>query len=87
MTFAKKLRELREKHGWSQKKLADESGVSQVAIAHWESGDRIPGFNHVQAICLALNVDCNEFKECTYEVVDQKREPGRPPSPKSKKTK
>lgn len=37
---AKKVYELRKKLGWSQRKLAEELGVTSAAVARWESGER-----------------------------------------------
>ncbi len=35
-----RLKEVRELHGWSQKKLAEESGVSRDSISNYETGQR-----------------------------------------------
>jgi transcriptional regulator with XRE-family HTH domain len=79
MTFAVKLRELRDAKGWSQKELADRSGTNQQNIARWETGERMPGFDSVQSLCTALGVRCTVFDGCTHEPVDDKRGRGRPP--------
>ena len=79
MTFAEKLRELREAKGWSQKELAERSGVSQQGLAHWEHGDREPGFAAVQSICKALGVRCTIFDDCEYAKIEDGRGRGRPP--------
>lgn len=44
MTFAERLKQLREKHKPKiyQKELADSIGVSRQAITMWETGQRIP---------------------------------------------
>lgn len=36
MNFAIRLKELREEKGFSQMKLAQETGISQSSIARWE---------------------------------------------------
>ncbi|HHY95901.1 MAG TPA: helix-turn-helix transcriptional regulator, partial [Firmicutes bacterium] len=43
--FAKRLRELREKHGWSQQQLADRIGTARVTITMYEAGEREPDFD------------------------------------------
>ena len=55
------LRGLREAKGWSQKQLAEVSGISQQAIAHWELGDREPSASNLFALCRALGVSCETF--------------------------
>ena len=35
-----RLKEVRELHGWSQAKLAEESGVSRDSISNYETGQR-----------------------------------------------
>jgi transcriptional regulator with XRE-family HTH domain len=37
-----RLRELRERHGLTQRELARALDVSHTCITRWESGDRIP---------------------------------------------
>ena len=55
------LKRLREEKGWSQKQLAEVSGLSQQAIAHWELGDREPSASNLFALCRALGVSCETF--------------------------
>lgn len=40
--FAKRLKELRQDRGLSQKQLAKELGFPQSSIGYWESGERTP---------------------------------------------
>lgn len=62
-TFGDKLRELRKAKGLTQQQLADATGLSQNAISHWEADDREPGWSAVQALAVALGVDCTSFTE------------------------
>ena len=41
-TFAERLIELRTEKGLSQSELAKQTGLSRIAILHWEHGDRVP---------------------------------------------
>jgi transcriptional regulator with XRE-family HTH domain len=66
MLYATKLTQLRDAAGLTQRELAEKSGVSQQAIAHYEAGDRVPGFDAVQSICKALGVSIVEFERCTH---------------------
>lgn len=47
--FIERLKSLRIEQGVSQAKLAKETGLSQSAIAYWETGKRIP---NAQAIVI-----------------------------------
>ena len=48
--FKNQIKELREKKGISQKKLADELSVAQSTVGNWESGIREPGFEMLRKI-------------------------------------
>jgi len=39
-TFAERLRQARQRRGWTQKQLAQASGLSQSAVGNYESGQR-----------------------------------------------
>lgn len=41
-TIGSRITALREKAGWSQRKLAELLGVSHVSIQNWEKGSSIP---------------------------------------------
>lgn len=56
MTFATNLLNLRKKHKMSQGKLAALIGVSQTAIANYESGSRFPNQEILLKIADAFNV-------------------------------
>lgn len=78
MTFADKLRELREAKGWSQKALAEKSGQPQQSIANWEQGLRAPLFEAVQSLCKALGESCVVFDGCEFGSAETKPGRGRP---------
>jgi transcriptional regulator with XRE-family HTH domain len=61
MSFAERLKELRQRSGLTQQKLAAAAGVQREAIARLESGTREPTWAAVQAIAKALGVDCTAF--------------------------
>ncbi len=50
MTFAIRLKELRESKNLSQYDLANELGISQSAIGNWEAGKREPNFTMMQTL-------------------------------------
>jgi transcriptional regulator with XRE-family HTH domain len=56
--FGALIREGRQRKGWTQDRLVDESGVSRATITRWEAGDaRRPDPEQVRAVCLALDID------------------------------
>lgn len=55
----KGLKALRLAAGIKQKELAERMGVTQAALAHWESGDRNPGLEYI--------TKCREIFNCTYD--------------------
>jgi transcriptional regulator with XRE-family HTH domain len=77
MSFGNRLRQLREKAGWTQKQLADASGISQGSIANLEQDRRAPTWETVQALAGALGVDCNAFN-VTGATTAKPRGRGRP---------
>lgn len=52
----KRIKELREKFNISQKKLAEELNVSQVAVNHWENGKRDISMIMIEKIADYFNV-------------------------------
>ena len=64
MTFAQKLRELREAKGLSEVKLAAASGVSFYTVHIYGLGQRSPSFANVLALSKALGVSCEVFSVC-----------------------
>jgi transcriptional regulator with XRE-family HTH domain len=64
MTFAQKLRELRDAKGLSEAKLADASGVALGALHFYGLGRRKPSFTAVVKLARALGVTCQAFAEC-----------------------
>ena len=48
--FAERLKELREDHNVSLKKLGDAIGVSDIAISRWENLKRVPNIEILAAI-------------------------------------
>ncbi len=59
--FHKNLKYYRLKNNMSMKELASLVGVSQMAISHYESGDRKPGMEIIRALADALGVRVTDF--------------------------
>lgn len=66
MKFGEQLRRLRESQGLTQQQLASLSGRPQQSIGRWEKGQQVPGFDAVQAVCVALGVRTTEFDGCEF---------------------
>lgn len=59
--IGKKIRSLRLDKGWTQKKLAIESVVSENAIKQYENGKRQPKTEYLEKIADALGVSVDEL--------------------------
>ncbi len=57
MTFAKRLRQLREEQGLSQSALASKVGLSKSSINMYERGEREPGFAALTAFAELFSID------------------------------
>ena len=58
-----RLREVRELHGWSQKKLAEESGTSRDSISNYETGQREAWPSTAKKLADALSVTIADLME------------------------
>jgi transcriptional regulator with XRE-family HTH domain len=80
MTFAERLRELRQAAGLSEAKLARAAGVPFDTVHGYGLGRRTPSFPAVLQLAAALGVDCTAFAGCTFGPPPKgTRRPGRPP--------
>jgi transcriptional regulator with XRE-family HTH domain len=64
MTFAEKLRELRDAKGLSEAKLAKLSGLPFGTVHTYGLGKRKPSLENAVKLAKALDVDCRVFAEC-----------------------
>jgi transcriptional regulator with XRE-family HTH domain len=64
MTFAERLRELRDRAGLSEAKLAAASGLTFGSVHSYGLGLRKPSFEAVVKIAAALGVTCEAFAQC-----------------------
>ncbi len=79
--FAGRLRELREGAGLTQQELAGKANLTRDGVAQMETGRRSPSWDTVLAICSALGVSCEEFRQAPADA--PKKGPGRPPKGKA----
>jgi transcriptional regulator with XRE-family HTH domain len=74
--FGRRLKELRDETGLSQKELATRAGVGQRSVSNWEQGLKQPTWPNVIALAEALQVSILAFLK---EPVTQPKVPrGRP---------
>lgn len=66
MTVGKKIYELRNKLGLTQKEFANTVGVSQSAINYWENGKRQPRIEQLRMIASAFNMNLSDFLDDDY---------------------
>jgi transcriptional regulator with XRE-family HTH domain len=64
MTFAQRLRQLREKAGLTQEALARGADMSLGNVRNYEQGIREPRWQGVFKLAEALGVDCRAFAVC-----------------------
>ncbi|MEU4157800.1 helix-turn-helix transcriptional regulator [Actinoplanes sp. NPDC026670] len=55
--LGRSVRELRERRGWSQTRLAKESGMTQSAVARFEAGGTVPTLSVLERLAAALDVN------------------------------
>jgi transcriptional regulator with XRE-family HTH domain len=65
MTFAEKMRKLRDEAGLSEARLAKAAGVAFGTLHEYGLGRRMPSFGNVVKIARALGVDCTAFADCS----------------------
>lgn len=61
--IGKLIKELRTNNNLSQKKFADNYGVTFQAVSKWENGKSLPDIAILQQICKDYNLDINNFLE------------------------
>ena len=52
--LARRFAEARQKRGWTQKKLAEKTGLNQSEISTFESGQANPTYKTLQTLAAAL---------------------------------
>jgi transcriptional regulator with XRE-family HTH domain len=60
-TFGRRVRELREKQGWSQEQLAERCGLHRTYVGGIERGERNPALLNIGRIARALGVQVRDL--------------------------
>ena len=63
MSLAENIKKLRENADLTQAELAEEVGVTQVAIKYFENGERVPNAFKLIAIAKKLRTTCEELMD------------------------
>jgi transcriptional regulator with XRE-family HTH domain len=59
--FAANLKQLREARGWSQERVAHESGLNPSHVAKIERTEREPGVRAISKLCEGLGISAAEL--------------------------
>ena len=65
--FKIKLKELREKAGYTQIQLSEKIGKARGSVGNWEAGSREPGLETIKEIAVALNVKVSDLVDDVLE--------------------
>jgi transcriptional regulator with XRE-family HTH domain len=82
MTFAQKLRQLRDTKGLSEARLSRESGIALGTLHSYGLGNRKPSLAAAVRIARALGVTCEAFADCEDVAVEEDSAPGKPGRPR-----
>ncbi len=69
--MGRRIRDLRQRRGLTQRELAELSGLSESALRSYELGDRFPKERHLDRIARALRVRPEVFEDHDITNVDQ----------------
>lgn len=79
MTFAERMKQLREGASMTQEGLATASGVPVGSVRNYEQGHRIPAFGAIVKIAAALGTDCRAFADCSDISAEEPEKPKKRP--------
>lgn len=57
----KKILKLQEARGWSEYKLAEETGISRSTITSWLSTGSLPNITSLKKVCDAYGITLSQF--------------------------
>ena len=59
--YGGRIKELRERHGLTQKELAEKLGVSAQAVSKWENNVNQPDVSTIRKLCAIFGISVDEF--------------------------
>ena len=82
--LGERVKELRERLGWSQEVLAEHSGLDATYVSGIERGLRNPGLNSLDSLARALRVSLPALVSDLHESSRRPARRGRPKKPPSR---
>ena len=61
MDTLERIKQLRDKRGWSNYRLSQESGVSQTTLRNMFNRNTLPGIATLEAICKGFGITLSQF--------------------------
>lgn len=61
MDVLRKIKELREKRGWSEYMLSEKAGITQSTISSWYRKGTLPTIPSLEKICNAFGITMSQF--------------------------
>ena len=61
MKILDKITAMREERGWSEYRLAEESGLTQSTISSWYRNKTLPSIPSLEKICKAFGISLSQF--------------------------
>lgn len=74
MTIGEAIKDAREKHGWSQAKLADMMGVSDKTVSAWENDRNIPPLGVANKLVWIAGVESSVFADYGLDTIGDLQE-------------
>jgi len=59
--LGRKIRLLREKHGWTQQQLADITGIGRVHVSELENGKRDAGLRMLEKLAVTFEMKVSDI--------------------------
>lgn len=61
MTILERIQQLKMQRGWTEYRLAEESGIPQSTISSWYRKNINPSIGSLEAICAAFQITLSQF--------------------------
>lgn len=71
MTFSERLKQEREKRGWSQTELAEKIHVSRQSVSKWETGKNYPSIDIIIDLSDLFNITIDELLRSDEELKEK----------------
>ena len=85
MSLGTALRFLRARQGLTQGVVADRAKLTKAMLSSYEIGSKLPSFQSLSAILIALNRDFHDLQDALDQVQEQEVQPEPEEAPKPRK--